>query len=343
MRYRLLGRTGLFVSEFGLGTNTFGGSGARWQAYGALSREEATRVVGAAWDRGINIIDTADSYAAGEAEERVGTSIKDLKLPRSDVILCSKVYQRMGPGANNVGLSRSHVIDGLEASLRRLNTDYLDLYFLHSFDPLTPIEETLGALDLLRRQGKIRYVGCSNFAGWQIAVAQAASRAEGLPRLEVAEMMYTIAARGVEDEVVPALDYHDMSLMVWGGLGAGLLTGKYDRSGKGPEGARLSSGASTIAEQETALDAVDAMRPIAEAKGLTIAQVALAWLATRPRVASIVIGCKTVEQLEGNLGALDVEFTEAEFKTLEAIGRRSHRYPYNMQDSMAARRGPAGA
>jgi len=340
MRYRLLGRTGLFVSEIALGTNTFGGEKARWQAYGALNRQEAADVLGAAVDRGINIIDTADSYGEGDAETRVGTALKDLKIPRSDVLIATKGYPPTGNGPNAVGLSRAHLLDAVEGSLRRLSTDYIDIYMFHSFDPHTPIEESLAAIDIMVRQGKIRYVGCSNFAGWQIAVAHASSQMKNLPRLEIVEAMYTLAARDVEREIIPAAKYFGMSVIVWGALGAGLLTGKYARDGSAPPGARLASGGSTIADRERALDAVDAMRPIAEAKGVSIAQLAIAWVLGQQSVASVVVGCKSIQQLEHNLGALNVDFSEAEAAALNAIAPLRSEYPQGMQALMNSRRRP---
>lgn len=341
MRYRLLGKTGLFVSELALGTNTFGGSGARWEAFGALGREDAGRIVGLAADRGINLVDTADSYAEGEAESRVGMAIKDLKLARSSLLVLTKGYQRNGKGPNDVGLSRGHLMDALDASLKRLGTDYVDIYLLHTFDPLTPLEETMRALDLMVRQGKVRYVGCSNFAGWQIAAAQGAAREIGCPRLELVEAMYTITARDIEREVIPASQHYGMGLMVWGALGAGLLTGKYRRNTADPAGTRLSSGGSTIADREKALDAVEAMDPIAKAKGISIANVAISWVLHQAAVSSVVVGCRTAEQLEANLGALAVAFSDEELKTLGSIGTLRPEYPATMQRAMSTRRLPS--
>jgi aryl-alcohol dehydrogenase-like predicted oxidoreductase len=213
---------------------------------------------------------------------------------------------------------------------------------LHNFDPLTPIEETLAALDMLKRQGKIRYIGCSNFAAWQIAATMGAAHSRALPRLEVIEAMYTIAAREIEAEILAAAKYFDMSVMVWGALAAGLLTGKYNPPGGAPPAdARLTLGGTTIAERGKAFAAVEAMRPIAESKGVSVAQIALAWLLLNQSVASIVIGCKRPDQLEHNLAALDVSFTPDEIERLNAIAAPRLEYPYSMQAAMAARRNPS--
>ena len=277
MRYRFLGRTGLLVSELGVGTNTFGGQSARWKAFGALDREGVGAVLRTAFEAGINLIDLADTYGDGESETRAGEALQDLGIARDLVILADKACLRAGPGPNAVGLSRAHVFDSVEKSLRKLKTDYLDIFQLHNFDASTPLEETLGALAILVQQGKVRYVGCSNFAAWQVALARGVAEARGLPRIESVEANYTISARVIERELIPLLHHQNMGLLVWGPLGAGLLTGKYDRKGGGPAGARLVSGGATMANRERALDAVDVMRPIAKAHGVNVGRVALAW------------------------------------------------------------------
>lgn len=342
MRYRFLGRTGLMVSELGVGTNTFGGQSERWKAFGALDRQGAGAVLGAAFDAGINLVDLADSYGDGEAEARVGEALQDLETPRANVILATKACLRTGPGPNAVGLSRAHVLDSVEASLRKLRTDYLDVFQLHNFDAETPLEETLEALDVVVRQGKVRYVGCSNFAAWQVALTRGISDARRLPKIESVEANYTVAARVIERELIPLLRHQGMGLLVWGPLGAGLLTGKYDRDGGGPKGARLVSGASTMANRERALDAVDVMRPIAQAHDATIGQIALAWLLAKPTVTSVIVGVKSPDQLRENLGALAVTLTADELAALDAIAPLAPEYPMTMQASAAANRLPKG-
>jgi aryl-alcohol dehydrogenase-like predicted oxidoreductase len=344
MRYRFLGRTGLLVSELGLGTNTFGGGqDSRWKAFGALDRQGVGAVIGAALDAGVNLIDLADTYGDGESEARVGEALQDLGVARDQVILTDKACLRTGPGPNAVGLSRAHVMDSVETSLRKLKTDYLDIFQLHNFDAATPIEETLEALEILVRQGKVRYVGCSNFTAWQVAVARGVAEARRLPRIEAVEANYTVAARVIERELIPFLSHQGVGLLVWGPLGAGLLTGKYDRQGGGPEGARLVSGGSTIANRERALDAVDVMRPIAAAHGASVGQVALAWLLAKPAVSSVIVGCKSPEQLRDNLAAMALTLTPEDMASLDAVAALPAEYPMTTQASAAANRLPKTA
>lgn len=337
MRYRLMGRTGILLSEFGLGTNMFGGEG-RWKAFGALDEREATAVVGAAVESGINLIDTADVYGDGESEVRVGQAIRNLSVSRHDLVVATKVALRTRPGPNAVGLSRAHIIASAETSLRRLQSDHIDLYQLHSFDPATPLEETLAAMDILVRQGKVRYVGCSNFAAWQIALARGAAMARGLPLIEAIEANYTIASRVIEREIVPLAEHQGIAILVWGPLAAGLLTGKYDRQGKGPENSRLGGGGHTSADRDGALAAVEAIRPVAEAHRTTVGAIALAWLLHRKSVTSVIVGCRTVAQLRENLASADIVLSASDLETLDAIARLPLEYPMNKQDRLAADR-----
>jgi aryl-alcohol dehydrogenase-like predicted oxidoreductase len=337
MRYRLMGRTGILLSEFGLGTNMFGGTD-RWKAFGALDERQATEIVGAAIDSGVNMIDTADVYGDGESEVRVGQAIRNLSVSRHDVVIATKVALRTRPGPNAVGLSRAHVLASAESSLRRLKCDHIDLYQLHSFDPVTPFEETLAALDILVRQGKVRYVGCSNFAAWQIALARGAAMAHALPKIEAIEANYTIASRVIEREIVPLAEHQGIGILVWGPLAAGLLTGKYDRQGKGPENSRLGGGGHTMADRDTALAAVEAIRPIAEAHRTTVGAIALAWLLHRRSVTSVIVGCRTQEQLRENLASADIVLSASDLAALDAIGGLPIEYPMNKQDRLAADR-----
>lgn len=341
MRYRFMGATGLLLSEFSLGCNMFGGQGDRWKAFGALDQAQANQIVGAAVESGINLIDTADRYGDGESEVRVGQAIRDLSVGRDQVLLATKVALRTGPGPNAVGLSRAHILDAAEASLRRLNTDYIDIYHLHNFDTRTPLEETLSAFDLLVRQGKVRYVGCSNFAAWQMATARGIARREGLPLISAAMVGYSISERAAEREIVPFLRHDNVAMLAWGPLAAGLLTGKYAPDGQAPAGSRLSSGATTSANQERALAAVEVMRPIAAEIGVSVGRLALAWLLHQQHVTSIVIGCKTTEQLRDNLQAADVVLSEPHLAALNAICRPQPEYPHGPQASAAANRLPA--
>jgi aryl-alcohol dehydrogenase-like predicted oxidoreductase len=340
MRYRLLGETGLLVSEIALGTNTFGGKSDRWKAFGALDAKQVAAILGSAADAGINLIDTADSYGDGESEERVGQALRDLELRRESMLIATKVCLRTGTDPNAAGLSRAHILNSIETSLRRLKTDYVDIYQLHNFDPYTPLEETLETLAILVRQGKVRYLGCSNFAAWQVALMRGICEARNLPHIQSVEANYTISSRVIERELVPLLEHQGMGLIVWGPLAAGLLTGKYDRDGGGPQGARLASGASTMANRARALDAVDIMRPIAEAHRTTVGQIAIAWLLSRKVVSSVVVGCKAPDQLKENLSALQVTLSKDDLAALDSCAPLPVEYPFNMQASAAAARLP---
>ena len=324
MRYRLLGRTGLYVSELALGTNMHGGKDERWKVYGALGQQESTAVMGAAIDGGINFIDTADSYGEGESEMRVGQAVRDLKLARDRVLIGSKVYIRTGPGPNDVGASRGHIMSAVEGSLKRLQTDYLDLYTLHNYDTLTPLEETLRAFDDLVRQGKVRYIGCSNFAAWQVMKANGISDRMGYVRFQALENLYMLGSREVEREIVPMLLDQGMSLLVWGPLASGILSGKYKRDGTGPAGSRLTYDEDSklrpdlvAGKVDKAFDALDALAPIAAAHGVPVAQVALAWLLSRPGLTAPIIGATKLAQLEDALASTSVALGQEDLDELD--------------------------
>ncbi|MCJ7500348.1 aldo/keto reductase, partial [bacterium] len=274
MKYKQLGRTGLLVSELCLGTMTFGGKGF-WTVFGQLPQDAANDLIDRALDAGINFIDTANVYAEGESEKILG---KALGKRRKDVVLATKVFSRMGPGPNETGLSRAHIMQAVEDSLTRMGTDYIDLYQIHGFDALTPMEETLRALDDLVHSGKVRYIGCSNQAAWQLMKSLWISDKYNLHRFESLQAYYTIASRDLERELVPLLEDQNLGLMVWSPLAGGLLTGKFDREGKGPGNARRADFDFPLVDKERAFDLVDVMREIANDKNLTVAQVALSWL-----------------------------------------------------------------
>lgn len=333
MNYRFLGRTGILVSELALGTNTFGGTSATWKGFGALGRPEATAVVREALEAGVNLIDTAESYGDGESEVRVGDALKDLNWPRQDVVIATKVFGR-GPGKNSYGASRNHILNAVEASLKCLRTDYIDLYMLHHFDPHTPLDETLQAFDLLVRQGKVRFIGCSNLYAWQMAVAIGISERCALPRFEAMEAMYTVAARDIERELVGAIRHHQVGLLVWGALAGGLLTGKY--AGAAPAEGRLAATTSISSrnvDREAASRAIEAMRPIAEQRGTSIAEVAIAWLLRKEWVTTVIVGARRPEQFRQNLGALALELSDAELALLDEVARPRPEYPAWHQDA----------
>lgn len=326
MRYRQLGRTGLYVSEICLGTMTFGGQGF-WRAIGELDQGAATDLVRTSLEHGVNFIDTADVYSNGASERMTGQALKDLGVKRSDVVVATKFYSEMGPGPNDRGASRGHIMDAVKASLERLGLDHIDLYQMHSTDAVTPVEETLRALDDLVREGLVRYAGVSNWQGWRIAKAQTMAEHRGWARLASVQSYYTIAGRDLERDIVPAIQDAGMGLMVWSPLAGGLLSGKFARDGSGPEGARRVSFDFPHVEKDRAFDCVDAMRPIAEAHGVSVAQVALAWLLSRPFVTSVIAGAKTVDQLVDNLKAADLELTAAEVARLDEVSAPPLEYP----------------
>ena len=327
MRNHSLGRTGLFVSELCLGTMTFGGSDGIWRQIGDLQQADAERLVGQALDAGINFIDTADVYSGGLSEQITGQALKNLQVPRDSVVVATKVFGETGPGPNARGASRGHIMDGVKASLKRLQLDHIDLYQIHGFDPATPIEETVRALDLLVRQGHVRYVGVSNWAAWQIVKALGISERLGLSRFESLQAYYTVAGRDLERELVPMLQSEGVGLMVWSPLAGGLLSGKYGRAQQAEQGSRRVSFDFPPVDKERAWDCVDAMRPIAEAHGVSVAQVALAWLLHQPQVTSVIVGARRPEQLADNLAATQLALSAAELAQLDQVSRLPAEYP----------------
>jgi aryl-alcohol dehydrogenase-like predicted oxidoreductase len=317
MRYRPLGRTGQFVSEICLGTMTFAGGAGMWRAIGTVEQTGATALVERALEAGVNFIDTADVYSEGLSEVMLGQALRDLKVAREDVIVATKVRGRTGQGANSVGLSRGHIMDQIAGSLKRLGLDHVDLYQIHGFDPVTPIEETLRALDDCVSRGLVRTIGCSNLAAWQIMKALGISERRGFARFETVQAYYTIAGRDLEREIAPLVEDQGLGVMVWSPLAGGLLSGKFSRDGKGPEGTRRAVFDFPPVDRERAFSVVDAMRPIAEAHGASVARVALAWLLQRKAVMSVIVGAKTIEQLDDNLAAAKLTLGADESATLD--------------------------
>ena len=327
MRNKPLGRTGLFVSELCLGTMTFGGSTGIWHQIGDLNQADAERLIGQAIDAGINFIDTADVYAGGASEQITGQALKNLKVPRENVVVATKVFGDTGPGPNARGASRSHILDCVKASLQRLQLDHIDLYQIHGFDNATPIEETMRALDQLVRHGHVRYVGVSNWAAWQIVKALGIAEKLGLSRFESLQAYYTVAGRDLERELIPMLASEGLGLMVWSPLAGGLLSGKYGRDQQAEEGSRRTQFDFPPVDRPRAFDCVDAMRPIAQAHGVSVAQIALAWLLYQPQVTSVIIGAKRPDQLTDNLAATQVVLSADELSTLDAASRLPAEYP----------------
>lgn len=336
MKYTRFGNTGIFVSRLCLGTMTFGGRGF-WEVIGQLGQETVTRIVDRSLDAGINFIDTANIYSFGESERLLGEALKG---KRDRVILATKVRGRMADGPNDVGLSRKHIMDQVDASLSRLGTDYIDLYQIHGYDPLTPMEETLRALDDLIRLGKVRYIGASNMAAWQLMKALGTSDRLGLARFESLQAYYTVAGRDLERELVPLLQDQSLGLMVWSPLAGGLLSGKFNRDGSGPDGTRRASFDFPPVDKERVFNTVDAIRPIAGEHGVSVANVALAWLLHQEVVTSVIIGAKNMEQLEDNLKAVTIELSENELRLLDEVGRLPEEYPQWMLARQVLGRAP---
>ncbi|MBB4305178.1 aryl-alcohol dehydrogenase-like predicted oxidoreductase [Rhodobium orientis] len=326
MRYKPLGRTGLLVSELCFGTMTFGGRGF-WQAIGSLGQDDADTLMRTALDGGINFIDTANVYAEGLAEEITGTALKNLGVARDDVVIATKVLGPMGEGPNARGASRYHILNQAEASLKRLQIDHIDLYQIHGFDPLTPMEETIDALDNLVKRGLVRYVGVSNWAAWQIMKALGIAERKNLEPFRSLQAYYTIAGRDLEREIVPLLKSEGVGLMVWSPLAGGLLSGKYSREEESAPDSRRASFDFPPVDKERGFDVIDAMRPIAESHGVSVAQIALAWLLHQKAVTSVIVGAKRTDQLEDNLGAVNVSLSEEELKTLDAVSALPAEYP----------------
>ncbi|MDB5858538.1 MAG: aldo/keto reductase [Ramlibacter sp.] len=327
MRLMPFGRTGLFVSELCLGTMTFGGSEGMWGKIGTLQQADAERLVGQALDAGINFIDTADVYAGGLSEQITGQALRNLKIPRENVVVATKVFGETGTGPNARGATRSHILDGVKASLKRLQLDHIDLYQIHGFDPATPIEETVRALDQLVRHGHVRYVGVSNWAAWQVVKALGIAERLGCARFESLQAYYTVAGRDLEREIVPMLRSEGLGLMVWSPLAGGLLSGKYGRGQAGEAGSRRAEFDFPPVDKERAWGCMDVMRTIAQARGATVAQVALAWLLHQPQVTSVIVGAKRPEQLADNIGATKVSLDAGDLARIDAASKLTPEYP----------------
>ena len=326
MRMRQLGHSGLFVSELCLGTMTFGGSEGMWSQIGQLRQEEADALVKTARDAGINFFDTANVYAGGESERILGRSLKNLGIARDDVVVATKVLGPMGDGPNARGASRGHIISQCKQSLQRLGLDHIDLYQIHGFDPATPIEETLEALDTLVRHGHVRYLGLSNWAAWQVVKAVGIAAARRLAPILSLQAYYTLVGRDLEREIVPMLRSEKIGLMVWSPLAGGYLSGKYDGEGKAADGRRATFDFPPV--DRTRGSAVLAkMRRIAGAKGCTVAQVALAWLLHQPVVTSVIVGAKRADQLADNIAATEVSLDADDLTALDAVTKLPAEYP----------------
>lgn len=326
MRFRKLGRSGLFVSELCLGTMTYGGKGF-WAVMGDLGLDAVAGQLKLAVDAGVNFIDTANVYHEGESERLVAGAIGKLGLSRESLVIATKVRGRMGPGPNDTGLTRKQILYSVDQSLKRLNTDYIDLYQIHGVDAATPIEETLSALEACVQSGKVRYVGFCNLPAYKAMKALAIADKMGFSRFISAQVFYTIASRDIERELVPLCLEEGLGILPWSPLAGGLLSGKYQAEGSGPEGARRTSFDFPIVNKPRAFACVEAMRPIAAAHNTSVAQIALAYLLHKPAVSSVIIGARTDAQLIDNLAAANIRLSAEEISILDTVSALPPEYP----------------
>ncbi len=327
MQYKTLGNTGLLVSQICLGTMTFAGGEGMWKAIANVDQAGADELLKASIEAGVNFVDTADVYSDGKSESTLGQSLKNLNIARKDIVIATKVFGRVGPGKNDVGASRGHIMDAVDASLRRLQTDYIDLYQVHGNDSITPIEETLRALDTLVQNGKVRYIGVSNWLSWKIAKALGISEFRNLARFDTLQAYYSIAGRDLERDIVPLLEAEKTGLLVWSPLAGGLLSGKYTRENQKPEDSRRSAFDFPIVDNERTWNILDFLVPIAKAHNASPATIALAYVLAKPFVTSIIIGAKRLDQLKDNLAAAELKLTPEELKQLDEVSALPPEYP----------------
>lgn len=327
MQYKTLGDTGLLVSRLCLGTMTFSGGQGYWRTIGTVDQAGADELVRASIEAGINFVDTADVYSEGESEKMLAQSLKNLAIARKDFVIATKAFGRTGPGRNDMGASRAHLMNAVEASLRRLNTDYIDLYQLHGADLLTPMEETLRALDALVAHGKVRYIGCSNWPAWRIMKAAGVAELRNLSRFVTTQAYYSLASRDLEREVVPMLQDQKIGLLVWSPLAGGLLSGKFTRDEQSPKGSRRAILDFPVVDKDRVWKIVDVLIPLARERGVSPATVALAWVLSKPYVTSVIIGAKNLGQLADNLAANEFQLSEHEIEQLDAVSALPLEYP----------------
>jgi len=326
MKYNQLGNTGVLVSEICLGTMTFGGEG-HWKAMGELQQDAVNDIVKTAIDNGINFIDTANVYSFGQSESLLGQSLKTLGLPRHELLIATKVRGRMGEGKNQVGLGRLQIMQQIDDSLKRLQTDYVDLYQIHGFDSMTPLEETMRGLEDVVRLGKVRYIGCSNLAAWQVVKANGIAEKNGWTKFVSTQNYYSIAGRDLENEIVPMVQDQQMGILPWSPLAGGFLSGKYTRTNKPEDGSRRLSFDFPPVDQERAYDIIDAMELVAKDHNVSVARIALAWVLAQPAVTSVIIGAKNTDQLMDNIKAADLSLTSEQLATLDQASSRPKPYP----------------
>ena len=321
MKYRRLGNSGLIVSEVGLGTMQFG----KAMQMGGLGQKETNGMVKFAMDHGINYVDTADVYSLGESETLLGNALKDI---REDIVLSTKFRLPMDDNINHSGATRVNIMREVEASLRRLQTDYIDLYQVHSWDPYTPLEETLRAFDDLVRQGKVRYIGLSNYMSWQAATALGVQERQGLEKYITAQMYYSLVGRGLEHEFMSFAKYHNLGIIVWSPLAGGFLSGKYDKDNPPPKGTRFAEAGQFVPfDIDKGFEIVETLKKVAKRHDASPARTALAWLLSRDNISSVLIAARTLDHLEDNIKAVDLELTDQDIKELDEVSDPGIPYP----------------
>ena len=355
MRYKQLGKTGLVVSEVCFGTMTFGGDGF-WKVIGTQDQKDADQLVQTAIDGGVNFFDTADIYSNGQSEKILGAALKNLSIARDEVVIATKAHGRVVEGLqtnpnelktrvgkreslpNLSGQSRKYLLHAVDRSLDRLNTDYIDLYQVHGFDPVTPLEETLETLDAIVKSGKVRYIGLCNHAAWQIMKGLSISDKNGLSRWSSLQMYYSMAGRDIEREVVPLAQDQNLAILPWSPLAGGLLSGKFSRSNTNPENARRANFDFPPVNRERAYDCIDVLENMAKERNCSVARVALAWVMQKPFITSTIIGAKRIEQLNDNLAATELKLTQEEIQKLDEVSALPREYPGWMLQRMGADR-----
>jgi aryl-alcohol dehydrogenase-like predicted oxidoreductase len=338
MRYRKLGNTGLIVSEMCLGAMTFGSGEGMWATVAGVAQDDVTNLIKSAFDRGINFIDTTDFYSNGRSEVVTGNALKMLGLARDSYVLATKVLLRMGAGHNQIGLSRYHIMQNIDASLKRLQVDHIDLYQIHGRDPFTPLEETLDALDDCVRAGKVRYTGLCNLSAWEITKSLWISDKKNLARFESLQMYYSVVGRDIEREIVPLAKDQNLAILPWSPLAGGFLSGKYSRENEKPDGARRATLDFPPVDRERLWRVLDVMRPIAADNLVSVAQVALAWLLAQPHVTSVIIGAKNQEQLLDNITATELALSPEQLAAITDASALPSEYPQWMLTRQSADR-----
>jgi len=339
MKYNELGKTGVLVSELCLGTMTFGGKGM-WQAIGQLPQDEVNEIVKTSIDSGINFIDTANGYSEGLSETMLGESLKKLGISHQNVVIATKVRIRMGPGANQIGLSRLHIMDSVNDSLQRLQLSHIDLLYIHGVDPITPIEETMRGLEDVVRSGKVRYIGISNHPAWMVVKANSYADKMGWTKFVASQNFYSVASRDIEREIIPMALSENVGIMPWSPLAGGFLSGKFTRNAKVAGNNRRDSFDFPPLNKEKAYDIIEVMEQIAGNHNVSVATVALNWVIIQPGITSTIIGAKTLEQLNDNIKAVHLELTPNEVKQLNEISALSSEYPGWMVNRQSQGRWP---